>query len=311
MVNQMRKESFDRAKKVKLIILDVDGTLTDGGIYIGESGELFKPFNCRDGFGIALAKRSGIEIAIITGRSSKQLEIRARELNITAIWQGDLDKRAAYIELKNTFNLSDEEIAYIGDDILDLPIMMQVGFTGAVANAVTEVKTRCCVVSDFNGGEGAVREIIEFILKAKGLWQNIVAEFLDTEIKPEKEPFYMAANKSGQTVKPPTMQASRTPQSPLPQRTAQPVQPTQPTRTVPTVATTPQPAQTVRPASTMQTRPASPVQPARPTASTPIRPAQPAQSAPSAQAAQAVRPQVKDSNLEKLDQMGKKLNLKF
>ena len=309
MVNQMRKESFDRAKKVKLIILDVDGTLTDGGIYIGESGELFKPFNCRDGFGIALAKRSGIEIAIITGRSSKQLEIRARELNITAIWQGDLDKRASYIELKKTFNLSDEEIAYIGDDILDLPIMMQVGFTGAVANAVTEVKTRCCVVSDFNGGEGAVREIIEFILKAKGLWQNIVAEFLDTEIKPEKEPFYMAANKSGQAVKPPIMQAARPAQSPLPQRPAQPVQPAQPPRIVPTAATTPQPAQPVRTDSTMQTRPASPVQPARPAAA-PIRPAQPTQPAPSAQAARPTQP-IKDNNLEKLDQMGKKLNLKF
>lgn len=201
MINQMRKESFERAKKVKLIIMDVDGTLTDGGIYISENGELFKPFNCRDGLGIALAKRAGIEVAIITGRASKHVLIRAQELNINpeAILQGHLDKRAAYIELKSKFNLADEEIAYIGDDIIDLPVMVQVGFTGTVANAVTEVKTRCCVVSDFNGGEGAVREVIEFILKAKGLWNNIVAEYLDPEIKQEKEPFYLAANKSDQS----------------------------------------------------------------------------------------------------------------
>ena len=137
MINQMRKESFDKAKKIKLIILDVDGTLTDGGVYIGESGELFKPFNCR-------ARRAGMEIAIITGRVSKQLLVRAQELKLNpeAILQGHLDKREAYVEVKDKFNLVDEEIAYIGDDINDLPIMVQVGFTGTVANAVTEVKNR-------------------------------------------------------------------------------------------------------------------------------------------------------------------------
>ena len=198
MINQMRKESFERAKKVKLIIMDVDGTLTDGGIYIGESGELFKTFHCRDGLGINLAKKAGIEVAFLTGRVSKHLLVRAQELQINpdAIIQGHLDKRAAYIELKNKFNVADEEIAYIGDDIVDLPIMVQVGFTGTVANAVTEVKNRTCVISDFNGGEGAVREIIEFILKAKNLWNDIITEYLNPAIKQPKEPFYLAANKS-------------------------------------------------------------------------------------------------------------------
>ena len=237
MINQMRKESFDKAKKVKLIILDVDGTLTDGGVYIGESGELFKPFNCRDGLGINLARRAGMEIAIITGRTSKQLLVRAQELklNSEAILQGHLDKREAYIELKNKFNITDEEIAYIGDDINDLPIMVQVGFTGTVANAVTEVKNRVCVVSDFNGGQGAVREIIEFILKAKGLWNDIISEYLDPEVKQPKEPFYLAANKSNQAAPapvkqtrtqsvqmPPLQRAAAQPQQPL--RTAQPQQ---------------------------------------------------------------------------------------
>ena len=268
MINQMRKESFERAKKVKLIVLDVDGTLTDGGIYIGENGELFKPFNCRDGLGINLAKRAGIGIAIITGRASKQLLVRAQELQINpeAIFQGHMDKRAAYIELKNKFNPNDEDIAYIGDDINDLPIMMQVGFTGTVANAVTEVKNRTCVVSDFNGGQGAVREIIEFILKAKNIWNEIVSEYLSPEMPEvkEKEPFYLAANKSNQ---------------------AAPVAPTR----------TSQPAQ--RPVQTAQTA-TRPAQPARPQAAQPVKPAQPAQ------------PE-RDKNVEKLDELGKKLNFKF
>ena len=244
MVNQMRKESFDKAKKVKLIILDVDGTLTDGGVYIGESGELFKPFNCRDGLGINLARRAGIEIAIITGRTSKQLLVRAQELQLNpeAILQGHLDKREAYIELKNKFNLADEDIAYIGDDINDLPIMMQVGFTGTVANAVTEVKNRVCVVSDFNGGRGAVREIIEFILKAKGLWNDIVAEYLDPKSKPPKDPFYLAANKSNQAA---PAAVSRPISQPQPARPVQPAQP-QPVQTS-QVSRPVQPIRTVQP----------------------------------------------------------------
>ena len=275
MVNLMRKESFERAKKVKLIIMDVDGTLTDGGIYIGESGELFKSFNCRDGFGITLAKRAGIQIALITGRSSKQLLVRAQELKIdsNAIWQGDLDKREAYIEVKNRFHLKDEDIAYIGDDILDLPIMMQVGFTGTVANAVTEVKTRVCVVSDFNGGQGAVREIIEFILKAKGLWQNIVAEYLDTENKKPKDPFYLLGNKSNQAAPPTRVNPLNTPSKTVL------ASPTPVTRPAPAAKPTPQ---------------AKPLTP-------------PQASAPTQRNTQAPR----DENLEKLDKIGQKLNVKF
>ena len=244
MINQMRKESFERAKKVKLIIMDVDGTLTDGGIYIGESGELFKTFHCRDGLGINLARKAGIEVAFLTGRVSKHLLVRAQELQINpeAIIQGHFDKRAAYIELKQKFNVADEEVAYIGDDIVDLPIMVQVGFTGTVANAVTEVKTRTCVVSDFNGGQGAVREIIEFILKAKNLWNDIITEYLNPEIKQPKEPFYLAANKSAQPA--PTTPARQPIQTPQPIRQATniaarptaPVQPvSQPTKPAPQV----------------------------------------------------------------------------
>ncbi len=171
-------EALSRAKKVKLVIFDVDGVLTDGGIYTGTEGELFKPFFCRDGLGITLARTNGLKTAIITGRKSVQVEFRAKELQIDAVWQGCSDKRQAYCELKEAFSLADEEVAYIGDDLIDLPILVQVGLAAAVADAVPEVRQRAHVVSGFSGGRGAVREILEFILKSQGKWEGIMQGFL-------------------------------------------------------------------------------------------------------------------------------------
>ena len=168
--------------------------------------------------------------------------------------------------------------------------MMQVGFTGAVANAVTEVKNRVCVVSDFNGGYGAVREIIEFILKAKGIWNEIVSEYLSPEM-PEvknKEPFYMLANKSNQAA----------PSTPVRQNPTRPVsQPQQARATQPNQPARPQPAQPVK-----STQPAQrPIQPVRPQAIQSPQPSKPAQ---------PPQPE-RDKNVEKLDELGKKLNFKF
>ena len=168
----------ERAKNVKMVIFDVDGVLTDGGIYIGEKGELFKPFFCRDGLGIRLAKECGLGLAIITGKKSAQVEYRAKELGFDAVFQGSLDKRDDYRKLKERFNLSDEDIAFIGDDLIDLPIMTKVELAAAVRDAVPEVKSRAHVVADFDGGHGAVREIIEFILKEQGKWSDIVESYL-------------------------------------------------------------------------------------------------------------------------------------
>ncbi|MDD6382770.1 KdsC family phosphatase [Mitsuokella sp.] len=170
-------EAIDCAKKVRLIIFDVDGVLTDGGIYVGTEGELFKPFFCRDGLGITIAHRSGLKTAIITGRESQQLLHRAQELHITEVFQGKLDKRSAYRELKKRLNLADEEIAYFGDDLVDLAVMCQVGFPAAVGDAVPEVRAAAVAVSGFPGGHGAVRELIEFILKAQGKWQSLLDDF--------------------------------------------------------------------------------------------------------------------------------------
>ena len=171
-------DALERAKKIQLVIFDVDGVLTDGGIYIGEKGELYKAFFCRDGMGITLWHRAGLQTAIITGRESVMLANRARELKIGAVWQGRHDKRAAYRELKEEFSLPDEAIAYIGDDIIDLPIMLQVGLPAAVQDAAPEALAAARLVSGAAGGHGAVREILEFILKAQGRWEALVADFM-------------------------------------------------------------------------------------------------------------------------------------
>ena len=171
----------ERAKKIKMIIFDVDGVLTDGGIYTGAEGEVFKPFFCRDGLGIRLARQSGLKVAIITGRNSKQVEFRGKELGFDAICQGSLNKREDYSRLKEGFGLTDEEIAYVGDDLIDLPIMVQVELAAAVEDAMPEVKARSHIISSFPGGRGAAREVIEFILKAQGKWESIVASFLEKD----------------------------------------------------------------------------------------------------------------------------------
>ena len=133
---EQKAAALNRAKNIKLIIFDVDGVLTDGGIYIGEQGELYKPFFCRDGLGITLAQQAGIKTAIITGRTSAQLAYRAQELKITEVYQGHSDKRAAYAELKEKLRRQDAEIGYIGDDLIDLPVMLQTGLPMAVFNSI-------------------------------------------------------------------------------------------------------------------------------------------------------------------------------
>ncbi len=170
-------EALDRARRIKLIIFDVDGVLTDGGLHIGEHGEIFKSFHSRDGFGITLAQSCGIKTAIITGRNSEITAHRAAELKINFVFQGQMNKRAAYKKIKAQFNLTDEEICYIADDVIDLPVFVQVGFKAAVADAAPEVIERAHFVSNNFGGHGAAREVIEFILKAQGFWQEIITRY--------------------------------------------------------------------------------------------------------------------------------------
>ena len=180
----IREDAIARAKKIKCVILDVDGVLTDGGIYVAPDGsELFKPFFARDGLAISLARKVGIQPALITGRASSIVANRAKELHIDLVYQGSLDKREAYADIKAKTGLSDEEIAYIGDDIVDLPILRRVGLPCAVGDAVPEVRDAAQIIAAAPGGRGAVREIYEIILKSQGLWDRVLTAFLEDDDK--------------------------------------------------------------------------------------------------------------------------------
>lgn len=175
----------EKAEKIKWIIFDVDGVLTDGKIIIGNQGELCKSFDAHDGFGIALLRLSGVRSAIITGRTSEIVKARGRELNIDEIIQGETDKVKAMLRLKEKYDLQTEQIAFVGDDLMDIPLMRGVGLALAVDNAAREVKSAAHYVTAKRGGDGGVREIAEMILKAKGKWDGIVSSYL--EQKPLKD----------------------------------------------------------------------------------------------------------------------------
>ncbi len=167
----------EKAKKIKMIILDVDGTLTDGSINIDNNGIESKSFNVKDGFAIVSAKKLGINFAIITGRNSKVVEKRAEELGITDIYQGIENKAEKIEEIKLKYNLKKENIAYIGDDINDLPGLMKAELKGTPYDGVQEVKKIADFISTSKGGEGAVREFVEYILRVQKLWGKIISKY--------------------------------------------------------------------------------------------------------------------------------------
>lgn len=166
------------AQAVKILVLDVDGVLTDGSLYIGAEQEIFKKFNAKDGMGISCAIRCGLKVAIITGRRSPIIKRRAEELGIIDVFEGVKDKKAVLAKLLQKYSFSLKETAYMGDDLNDLPVLMQVGLACAPTDAVSEVKKICRFVSDKNGGCGAVRQVVEMILKARGEWDKIVIGYL-------------------------------------------------------------------------------------------------------------------------------------
>ena len=165
-------------KNVRLLILDVDGTLTDGGLYFSESGESLKRFHAQDGLGIVLAGHVGLKIAWITGRTSRIVEKRATDLGVAELRQGVHDKAVAVREVCESLGISPENTAFMGDDLNDLPGFGAVGFKMAPANAVPYVRERADWVSVKNGGDGAVREAIDAILVARGDLDRAVALYL-------------------------------------------------------------------------------------------------------------------------------------
>jgi 3-deoxy-D-manno-octulosonate 8-phosphate phosphatase (KDO 8-P phosphatase) len=154
-----------KAKKIKMLILDVDGVMTDGSIMLDSLGNETKSFHVRDGHGIKLIQKAGIPVGIITGRSSEVVNIRARELGIADVHQGALDKITVYDAIISKYGLLDEEIAYVGDDAVDMSILKRVGLAAVVADADPCVKPHADIVTKCPGGRGAVREVINFILK--------------------------------------------------------------------------------------------------------------------------------------------------
>jgi len=167
----------EKLKKIKLLILDVDGVMTDGRIIIDEKGKEYRSFNVKDGFGIVAMIKSGLKVAIITSKESKVTEKRAKKLNIELIYQGTLNKKKAYDDIKDRLALRDEDICYIGDDMVDIPPMEKAGLKVAVADAADDVKKIADYITKKDGGKGAIREIAEMILKSQGKWEKIL-EFL-------------------------------------------------------------------------------------------------------------------------------------
>ncbi len=168
-----------RALRIKMIIMDVDGTLTDGTLSVLPDGEEVKSYHVRDGLGILLAHLVGFKTAIITGKTSRALEKRAERLGIDELHQGILDKKRVLEDILARHGLQPEETAYIGDDLGDLEAIRAVGLAAAVADAHPEIKKHCHFISHHNGGKGAVRELIEFILGAQDKWPEVEEKVKD------------------------------------------------------------------------------------------------------------------------------------
>lgn len=171
------KALLEKIRRIKLIIMDVDGVLTDGRIIYTNTGDEVKSFDVKDGFGIRLAHRAGIKTAILTGRSSQLVLKRAEELEIEEVYQNAFVKAEVYKKILANSGLQHEEIAYIGDDIVDLPVMKQVGLSVAVPEAMEEVKQQADYITNKSAGKGAVREIIEIILKTQNLWEEATQRY--------------------------------------------------------------------------------------------------------------------------------------
>lgn len=174
----MNESVVRRARQVRLLLVDVDGVLTDGRIYLQSmpegSAEEMKVFHAHDGAGLKLARMAGLRTGLITGRDSAATARRAREVGMDYVWQKQAEKLPAYRAICRQAKVRDEEVAYIGDDLPDLPILERVGLAIAVANATLEVKRAAHLVTRRRGGEGAVREAIEAILRAQGSWQKVI-----------------------------------------------------------------------------------------------------------------------------------------
>lgn len=157
----------EKASKIRLVVFDVDGVLTDGSLYLGDGGEEYKAFYCRDGLGMEMLQKTGVKIGIITGRTSQVVQYRMQSLGIKQIMQGVTDKLPAFLQMCRDLNLTPEQVAYVGDDIIDVPVLIHAGLAIAVADAHPHVFPYVHWRTEANGGRGAAREVCELIMQAQ------------------------------------------------------------------------------------------------------------------------------------------------
>ena len=169
---------IEKATNIKLAVFDVDGVLTDGKLILGESGNEYKSFHVRDGHGLVMLLETGCKIAVITARSSKIVAERMASLGIEYVYQGEKDKGSRLMKLIDELGLEHKHVAYVGDDVIDLPAMTKVGLPIAVADARPEVKDYADWVTEERGGQGAVREVCELIMKAQGKFDDKIKAYL-------------------------------------------------------------------------------------------------------------------------------------
>ncbi len=173
----MKKDFQKRLKQVKLLLLDVDGVLTDGHIVFDSNGRELKFFDVQDGFGLVIFKRSGFKVAIISAKSAPAVSKRMKDLRIDKVYQNAYPKLKVYQRLLKEFRLTDKEICFVCDDLPDLAVLKRVGAKVAVPHAAAEIKKHAHYITKKSGGHGAVREIVELILKTQGKWQKCIKEF--------------------------------------------------------------------------------------------------------------------------------------
>ncbi|MFH1553015.1 MAG: HAD-IIIA family hydrolase [Candidatus Omnitrophota bacterium] len=172
-------ELIERAKKIKLMVLDVDGVLTDGRIIYGNYGSEIKNFDVNDGLGIILVKRAGLKCVILTAKASPVVTKRAKELKIDKVYHNFHYKIGALHKMRRKFRISDEEICFVGDDVIDIPVLKRVGLAVCPPNAMEDAKPFAHFITKNRGGRGAVREVCDFVLKAQGTWDKVTSKYFE------------------------------------------------------------------------------------------------------------------------------------
>jgi 3-deoxy-D-manno-octulosonate 8-phosphate phosphatase (KDO 8-P phosphatase) len=179
MTEKYTKDIIERVKKIKLLVLDVDGVLTDGRIIYGNYGDEIKNFDVNDGLGMFILKKTGIKIVILTAKASKVVAKRARELKVDKVYHDFHYKIEALHLIRKRFAVKDEQICFVGDDLIDIPVLSRVGLAICPPNAMREVKNICHLITEKSGGRGAVREVCELIMKSQGTWDEATKRYFE------------------------------------------------------------------------------------------------------------------------------------